>query len=149
MLKTVQTYTPQQQQRIAELRAMNAAQWESICKGCGVCCLRKADIGFNTTLYMDLCCPHLDCKTHRCSIYNDRLIRRANRCHKVDIDIVLDGTLLPASCGYREYIFGPAKFPAQVDWSRVKPITDAKWLKFSFNNVSKHAIIDSMAWNIR
>ncbi len=148
-MKTIQNYTPEQQVRIAELRAMTPSQWDSICKGCGVCCLRKADIGFGVTLYMDLCCPHLDCQTHRCGIYNDRLTRRANRCYKVDIDVVLDGTLLPTSCGYREYIFGPAKYPAQVDWQKVKPISDSKWLKFSASRIAQHAIVDSMAWNMR
>lgn len=148
-MKITQTYTPEQQQRIAELRAMTPTQWESICKGCGVCCLRKVDLGFGPTVYMDLCCPHLNCENQRCDIYDRRLKVRASRCKKVDMDVVLDGTLLPSSCGYREYIFGPSKYQATVDWTKVRPITDKEWMKFNATRAAQHAIVDSLAWNFR
>ncbi len=148
-MKITQTYTPEQQAHIDELRAMTPAQWESICKGCGACCIRKMNVGGGMVLYSDLCCNYLNCATQRCGIYNNRFKLRGNRCGKVDLPRVLAGQDVPASCGYVEYIFGPAKFPARVDWAKITPIKDKVYDKMSETELMFHILPESIRWNQR
>ena len=110
--------TPDQARRFKELRKMSPDAYEKICKGCGLCCLCKTGCdGF--TLYTRLYCNYLDINTKRCKIYNSRLKDRANQCAKVTPELALAGDLVPRTCGYVEYIFGPAKEPINLDWSSV------------------------------
>ena len=149
--------TPEQQKRADELAKMTPTEWDAICKKCGICCLAKVelrmsdspdvDTNFVKTVYLNRCCEKFDSKTCRCSVYQTRLNR--NNCNKVNMDIVLDGKMVPASCGYVEYIFGPAPFPAQVDFNTVTPITDAEEENLSYDQIVKHAITNSVLWNER
>lgn len=126
-------FTPLQRARINELRKMNRNEWDAICKRCGTCCLIKWHICFSDewgpfgsrdqdTGYMRRCCEHLDTKTRECRMYGARL--KTDNCRQVTINTILDDELLPASCGYVEYVFGPAQIPANPDWTQITPITD-------------------------
>ncbi|MBD5388866.1 hypothetical protein HDR63_01260 [bacterium] len=141
--------TPAQQARVEEMRRMTPREWDALCKGCGICCLTKVDMGGGVTVYLNRCCAHLDTATRRCRIYNTRLTQRRERCKKVDLDVVLAGQLVPASCGYREYIFGPAQFPARVDFTSVRPMRDGDFEKMSTADVLRHIIAGSNRWNER
>lgn len=114
--------TPLQRQKIYELKTMPAEEYEKICKQCGVCCLCKMDLRplETNTMFLRVHCAHLDVKTKRCNIYANRF-RLAPDCCKVDMNIILHSDLIPDSCGYREYIFGPAKNPAIVDLENTCP----------------------------
>ena len=83
--------TPAQQARVEEMRRMTPREWDALCKGCGICCLTKVDMGGGVTVYLNRCCAHLDTATRRCRIYNTRLTQRRERCKKVDLDVVLAG----------------------------------------------------------
>ena len=111
--------TQDQARRFKDLRKMPPEAYEKICKGCGLCCLCKIGIS-DITLYTRLCCNYLDIKTKRCEIYNSRLSTRKNDCAKVTPELALAGDLVPRTCGYVEYIFGPAKQPINLDWSMVQ-----------------------------
>ncbi len=146
-----------QQERVKELARLTPAEWDAICKRCGICCLRKVAIcfekdvakyiGYNGTLYLKLCCDHFNTKTKCCNIYQTRL--QASNCCKVDMDVILAGELLPASCGYVEYIFGPAPFPANVDFNMVRPIDNAKMARITSADAEKEIILKSFLWNLR
>lgn len=112
--------TIEQQMRLQELRAMPPDEYEKICKKCGLCCLCKIGI-HDITLYTNLCCNYLDPKTKRCTIYKDRLVIQRNDCAKVTPDLVVTTGLVPRTCGYVEYIYGPANKPIKIDWTKVKP----------------------------
>ena len=52
---------------------MTRAEWESLCDGCGRCCLNKLiDEDTNATVYTDVSCKLLDCTSCRCSDYAHR-----------------------------------------------------------------------------
>lgn len=139
-----QDLTPEQQERVEQLRRMTPKQWDTICKKCGVCCLYKIQIISNRVFYLDRSCQYLNLKNHKCSVYKSRHQERPEGCQKITVDDVLAGEIVPASCGYCEYIFGPAKNPVAIDWSTVRPITD--WLFESTSNMEKLFMIIPKSW---
>lgn len=141
--------SPQQLARIEELRNCTPEKWESICKGCGLCCLCKVGLpiapGVEPIVFTDLCCNHFDTKTKKCTVYKNRF-KKCNDCCKVTLDIVLDGTLLPAGCGYVEYIFGPAPRPAKVNWNQISRIGN---IDISKQEGLQHLLLSSLDWRHR
>lgn len=136
---------------------MTPREWDAICKRCGICCLIKINmcmvdeasgvVSGERTAYLKQCCDKLDRETCQCTMYRARLGRSS--CKKVNMDIVLGGELLPASCGYVEYIFGPAPFPARVDFSQVRPVTEDGFSKMSMDEIDRDIIPESILWNLR
>ena len=126
-------------------------QWDMICKRCGVCCLHKVDLRpvFTATAYSTCACEHLDTETRLCRAYHARL--KGPGCVKVDMNVVLDGNLLPDSCGYVEFIYGPARVPATVDWSRVRPVSDIELAtnKRAVNRIMTSVIPESIHWHVK
>lgn len=143
--------TPEQQKRADTLAQMSPVEWDKICKHCGICCLSKieidTDIPYNKTsvFYLKQCCEHFDIITHKCSVYEKRLDKP--HCEKVDMNLILNTNSLPSSCGYIEYIFGPAKNPAQVDFSEIKSVSYDK--SQTFEKLRKNIIPESFLWNKR
>ena len=142
--------TVEQQKKVKELQQMSPQQWDSICKKCGVCCLCKVSFGGkndNDTYYTTVHCDGLDPITKQCNIYKNRLKIKGNACKKLDMKIILDGKLVPRTCGYVEYIFGPAPFKIFVNWRTTKPET-----LVNLNNpihVIQNLILESENWNKR
>jgi len=88
------------------MNAMSAAEWESLCDGCGLCCqisLEDEDTG-EVTL-SDAACRYLCLNTHRCLDY---LHRQTNvpECIKVTPENIHSFTWLPETCGYRRVATG-------------------------------------------
>lgn len=135
--------SPEQVLRFEQLRLMSPAEYEKICKGCGLCCLYKLGTE-NTTFYTNMCCQYLDVKTKRCSVYCDRLKIQSAECEKVTPDSVLRG-MLPRTCGYVEYVFGPAKKQIKVNWGKVRPGCGVNDLF----TLMKTVIFRSGSWNER
>lgn len=83
------------------LGEMSTEQWESLCDGCGRCCLHKledADTGL--VYYTDVACHLLDLRSCRCSQYARRQ-RLVPDCVVLTPDQTGEMTWLPDSCAYR------------------------------------------------
>jgi uncharacterized protein len=84
-----------------ELEEFSQAEWESLCDGCGRCCLVKLEDEDTAEIHFtDLGCKLLDGKTCRCSDYRRRR-QRVRDCLKLTPYSVRTLPWLPPTCGYR------------------------------------------------
>ena len=87
--------------RAKSLEDMSASQWESLCDGCGRCCLVKLeDEDTGEIHFTDLGCRLLDGQSCRCTDYARRR-RRVRDCIKLTPEGVRNLSWLPQTCGYR------------------------------------------------
>ena len=83
------------------LTAMTEAQWESLCDGCGKCCLIGLEDEDTGEIYLtDVACKLFDGKSCRCSNYAQRK-EIVPDCVKLTPDTIADLTWLPKTCAYR------------------------------------------------
>lgn len=83
------------------LDEMTSAEWESLCDGCGKCCLHKLeDADTGDIYYTRVACQLLDIETCRCSDYANRLEKEPT-CVKLTPNDVDNLQWLPSSCSYR------------------------------------------------
>lgn len=87
--------------RVTPLEAMTAEQWESLCDGCGRCCLVKLqDEDTEAIAYTDIGCQLLDEFGCRCRDYPNRQAQVPD-CVRLTPEVVRTLDWLPPSCGYR------------------------------------------------
>jgi uncharacterized cysteine cluster protein YcgN (CxxCxxCC family) len=89
-----------------KLAEMSADEWESLCDGCGRCCLNKLeheDTG--EILYTDVACRLLDLESCRCVSYEER-IRFVPDCRRLTPLNVGRIPWLPTTCAYRRLAEG-------------------------------------------
>ena len=87
--------------KIKPLQEMTVSEWDSLCCGCGICCLHRFREGKSgKTRFTTVACRRLDLETCRCRIYADRF-RLERDCKKISPENVLKLKWLPKSCGYR------------------------------------------------
>lgn len=83
------------------LSDMTAAEWESLCDGCGKCCLEKLECGFSGEIsYTNVACRLLDIGTCRCRRY-ERRQRWVASCERLTPAKIGRLAWLPGSCAYR------------------------------------------------
>ena len=83
------------------LEAMTDPEWESLCDGCGRCCLVKLeDEDTGEVHFTDVGCALLSGSSCRCTDYPNRQSRIPD-CIKLTPDAVRDIGWLPPTCGYR------------------------------------------------
>lgn len=83
------------------LESLSPAEWESLCDGCGRCCLVKLeDEDTGQIHFTDVACKLFDPETCRCSDYAQRR-RKVRDCIKLTPDAARSLTWLPPSCAYR------------------------------------------------
>jgi len=83
------------------LEEMSAAQWESLCDGCGRCCLNKLeDEDTGEIEWTAISCRLLDEATCRCSDYARRS-EEVPTCIQLTPDKVRLIAWLPPTCAYR------------------------------------------------
>jgi uncharacterized cysteine cluster protein YcgN (CxxCxxCC family) len=88
------------------LEEMSAAEWESLCDGCGRCCLHKLRDEVTEKLYhTNVACRLLDAETCRCRDYLNRH-RRVPDCVALTPQTVREIDWLPPSCAYRRLAEG-------------------------------------------
>lgn len=97
--------------RRKRLQEMTESEWESLCDGCGRCCLAKVSADDSRDVYtVDVGCELLDPASGRCSDYANRLTRDVG-CWKMTPAHVPDMAWMPPTCGYRRVFLGQ-----QLDW---------------------------------
>lgn len=87
------------------LQDMSDAEWESLCDGCGRCCLHKLqDEDSDAVAFTAVACRHLDREGCHCGVYAQR------REHVADCLILqredFHPQWLPHSCAYRRLAEG-------------------------------------------
>ncbi len=83
------------------LEDMTDAQWESLCDGCGRCCLNKLeDWDTGDIAFTNVACKLLDSDTCRCTDYTNRQAE-VRECIQLNPEKVHEITWLPPSCAYR------------------------------------------------
>ena len=80
---------------------MSQAEWESLCDGCGRCCLVKLEDDDTGDIHLTrLSCRLLDVKTCRCSSYETRFEKMAD-CVEITRKKIAKIKWLPTTCAYR------------------------------------------------
>ncbi len=83
------------------LAEMTRAEWESLCDGCGRCCLNKLENETTGEIYFtDVACRLLDMASCRCVSYEDRK-RFVPDCRILTPSNIESLSWLPSTCGYR------------------------------------------------
>jgi uncharacterized cysteine cluster protein YcgN (CxxCxxCC family) len=87
--------------RTKKLSQMTAEEWESVCDGCGKCCLHKLQFENSRRVqYTNVACRLLDLDTCRCSDYPNRRDKVPD-CVQLTAGEVKKLNWLPTSCAYR------------------------------------------------
>lgn len=83
------------------LDEMTAEEWESLCDGCGKCCLHKLeDEDTGDIALTNVACRYLDLGTCRCGDYANRQ-KNVSDCVQLTPTAVPGLRWLPESCAYR------------------------------------------------
>ena len=88
------------------LSSMTRVEWESLCDGCGRCCLIKLeDEESGKFYYTDIACRLFDCVACRCTDYANRM-KRVRDCLRLTPKRAAEFGWLPRSCAYRRLAEG-------------------------------------------
>ena len=83
------------------LADMTSTEWESLCDGCGKCCLLKLqDVETNVVEYTNIACKLLDDETCSCKRYEERQ-RFVSDCVVLSAGNVTRLGWMPSTCAYR------------------------------------------------
>lgn len=83
------------------LEEMSRDEWESLCDGCGRCCLHRfEDEGDGTLIEVPVACRLLDVETCRCGDYSNRKAEVPS-CVVLSPATLADYPWLPDTCAYR------------------------------------------------
>lgn len=83
------------------MSSMSREEWESLCDGCGKCCLHKLeDEDTGEIAYTNVACRLLNLGTCQCKDYEDRK-RHVPDCVQLTADAVGALHWLPSTCAYR------------------------------------------------
>lgn len=83
------------------LAEMTRGEWESLCDGCGRCCLVKLqDAETDEISYTDVACRLLDCTKCSCTDYPNRKTKVPD-CVMLSPKVVDQLDWMPSTCAYR------------------------------------------------
>tara|TARA_R110000868_G_scaffold113188_1_gene303992 strand:- start:244 stop:678 length:435 start_codon:yes stop_codon:yes gene_type:complete len=83
------------------LAALNRAEWEALCDGCGKCCLHKVEDEDTGNIYpTNVACRLLDRDSGQCSNYRGRRAFVPD-CISLTAKLVDELSWLPRTCAYR------------------------------------------------
>lgn len=93
------------------LGEMNREEWESLCDGCGRCCLVKLEDAEDGAVYFtDVACRLLDCHSCRCTDYSGRMAQVPD-CIELSPEKMAQIPWLPKTCAYRLLHEGRKLYP--------------------------------------
>jgi len=88
------------------LAQMSVEQWESLCDGCGKCCLNKyEDEDTGAIHYTSVSCQLLDQERRCCGDYAHRA-QRVSDCITLGLENLREPGWLPETCAYRRLAEG-------------------------------------------
>ena len=88
------------------LTELSKAEWESLCDGCGRCCLHKLeDDDSGEVFFTSVSCRLLDTEHCRCTRYPQRL-QYVPDCIVLTPEQLIGSSALPTSCAYRRLAEG-------------------------------------------
>ena len=88
------------------LAELSPQEWESLCDGCGRCCLHKLeDVDSGLLFYTNVACRLLDAQHCRCTRYPDRR-QLVPDCMLLSANDADQFNWLPTSCAYRKLANG-------------------------------------------
>lgn len=83
------------------LNQLSTQEWESLCDGCGKCCLHKLeDEDTGRVSYTAVACTLLNIKNCKCTNYKFRTVLVPD-CLKLSAENLMDTNWLPSTCAYR------------------------------------------------
>ncbi|NOX76468.1 MAG: YcgN family cysteine cluster protein [Gammaproteobacteria bacterium] len=83
------------------LAEMSREQWESLCDGCGKCCVHKLEDEDSGEVYLcNVVCRLFDLQTGRCRDYTHRQ-QHVPDCVMLNVEKLAEFHWLPATCAYR------------------------------------------------
>lgn len=82
------------------LEEMTEEQWESLCDGCGKCCVYKIEDDDGELYQTDVCCQYFDQNTCRCGDYANRF-QLVPDCIQVTPEGARNYEWLPNTCAYK------------------------------------------------
>ena len=86
---------------VTPLSDMTSTEWESLCDGCGKCCLHKLeDEDTGELAYTDIACELLCLETSQCKDYSNRK-QKVPECLLLTPETVGEYEWLPSTCAYR------------------------------------------------
>ncbi|MCO7227269.1 YcgN family cysteine cluster protein [Pleionea sp. CnH1-48] len=83
-----------------ELEDMTTEQWESLCDGCGKCCVYKIEDDEDVLYQTDVACRYFDHNSCRCSQYEQRFVLVPD-CIQVTPAAARKYEWLPNTCAYK------------------------------------------------
>jgi len=88
------------------LNEMTPTEWESLCDGCGICCLvKKEEERSGRIKLISVSCEHLDIPSCRCTAYDLRTEVNPH-CIRLSPGNVKEIPWLPGTCAYRRLAEG-------------------------------------------
>ncbi len=86
---------------LKKLDELSPEEWETLCDGCGICCLYKLeDEETGEIYYTNVACRLLDSKTCRCANYEQRT-EVVPTCLRLTPELTPQLKWLPETCAYR------------------------------------------------
>ncbi|MFK7827820.1 MAG: YcgN family cysteine cluster protein [Oligoflexales bacterium] len=83
------------------LSRMSNSEWESLCDGCGKCCLNKVEFADTKEIYYtDVACKQLNLKTCKCKDYSNRK-EIVPDCIQLSPRNIKKLKYMPETCAYR------------------------------------------------
>jgi uncharacterized protein len=86
-------------EHLRRARERRKAQWEGLCRRCGLCCYEKDVRGLRVETIWTRPCRFLNVATRECTVYAERF-QRCPECRRMTLRHALFVPWLPERCGY-------------------------------------------------